>query len=245
MTTATIRIEQHSPAARFSSRGPALAATLLALTLSACNHRSADITASVPHDYRERHPIVLAEGPRSIAIYAGGGRIDPRQAEDIAAFAAEYRSQGRSQIVAEVPGDHGSHGFGAVRQALARQGVSSSSISVRSYPAPDPMIAAPIKLSFAKLQARIPHECGHWPEDLGASNYRFSVSNRSYTNFGCATQNNLAVFVADPLDLERARPEGRVDTVRRMNAVAKLRQGGDPSTSYRDSATRINTAVGN
>jgi pilus assembly protein CpaD len=252
MTSPVIRPEFLPPAAgaarrlpASTSRAPVLAAALLALTLSACTHRKADVTGSVPHDYRERHPIVLAEAPRSIDIYAGGGRIDPRQADDIAAFAAEYRAQGRSHIVAQVPGGHGHHGFGAVRQALASQGVPPSSISVRSYPAPDATIAAPIKLSFAKLQARLPHECGHWPEDLGVSNYKFSASNRSYTNFGCATQHNLAAFVADPLDLERARPEGRLDTVRRMNAVAKLRMGQDPSTTYRDAASRINTTVGN
>lgn len=223
---------------------------LIAVALPACMNRKADITASVPSDYRERHPIVLSEAPRSIEIFAGGRQLDRRQSEDLAAFAAEYREHGRSQIIAEVPshdgrGGQGHHGLHAVRQALANQGVASSLVSVRSYPAPDHTIAAPIRLSFAKLQARVASQCGLWPEDLGASNYRFSASNRTYSNFGCATQNNLAVFVADPIDLERGRPEGRIDTVRRMNAISKQRQGQDPSTVYRDSATKINQSVGN
>jgi pilus assembly protein CpaD len=100
-------------------------------------------------------------------------------------------------------------------------------------------------LSFAKLQAQVPHSCGHWPEDLGTSNWRVWAQNTSYWNFGCATQNNLAAFVADPLDLERGRPEGRIDTVRRMTAIEKLRAGQDPSTTYRDNATRLNQSVGN
>lgn len=223
---------------------------LIAVALPACMNRKADITASVPHDYRERHPIVLSESPRTIEIYASGRQLDRRQYDDLAAFAAEYRQHGRSQIIAEVPshsgrGGQGHHGLHAVRQALASHGVASSLVSVRGYPAADHTVAAPIRLSFAKLQARVASECGQWPEDLGASSYRFSASNRSHYNFGCATQNNLAVFVADPIDLERGRPEGRIDTVRRMTAIGKLRQGQDPSTVYRETATKINQSVGN
>ena len=204
----------------------------------------------MPTDIRDRHPIVLSEAPRSIEIFADGPNLGSRQRDDLAAFAAEYRQHGRSQIIAEVPsvngrGGNGHHGLHAIRQTLARNGVASSVIAVRGYPAPDHSVAAPVRLSFAKLQARVPHACGQWPEDLGASNFRFSASNQSYYNFGCASQHNLAAFVADPLDLERGRPEGRVDTVRRITAIGKLREGTDPSTSYRDGATRINQTVGN
>lgn len=223
---------------------------LVALALPACTHRKSDVTASIPTDYRERHPIVLSEGPRSIDIYAGGRQLDPRQRDDLAAFASEFRQHGRSQIIAEVPsqdgsGTHGHHGLHAVRQALAGQGIASSLVSVRSYPAPDHTIAAPIRLSFAKLQARVTSQCGLWPEDLGTSSYRHYASNKPFSNLGCATQNNLAAFVADPLDLVRARPEGRIDTVKRMTAIGKLRDGQDPATVYRDAATRINQSVGN
>lgn len=223
---------------------------VIAVALPACMNRKVDVTASVPTDYRERHPIVLSEAPRSIEIFPGGRKLDRRQSDDLAGFAAEYREHGRSQIVAEVPshdgrGGQGHHGLHAVRQALASQGVASSLISVRSYPAPDHTVAAPIRLSFAKLQARVASQCGQWPNDLGSSNYKFSASNRTHHNFGCATQNNLAVFVADPIDLERGRPEGRIDTVRRMTAIGKLREGQDPSTVYRDAATKINQTVGN
>lgn len=227
-----------------------IALAALAFALPACMNRNVDVTASVPSDYRERHPIVLSESPRSIEIFAGGRQLDRRQSDDLAEFASEYRQHGRSQIIAEVPshdgrGGQGHHGLLAVRQALASQGIASSLVSVRSYPAPDFSVAAPIRLSFAKLQARVASQCGTWPDDLGSSQYRFSASNRSHHNFGCATQNNLAAFVADPIDLERGRPEGRIDSVKRMTAIGKLRQGQDPSTSYRDAATRINQSVGN
>jgi pilus assembly protein CpaD len=227
-----------------------LAAVAVAAVLAGCNHRKADVTASIPTDYKERHPIVLSEAPRSIDIYAGAGPLDLRQKDDLAAFAAEYRAHGRSQIIAEVPahaghGAHGHRGLHAVREALSRHGVPASLVHVRSYPAEDHTVAAPIRLSYAKLQARVPNECGHWPEDLGAANLGFSASNRTYFNLGCATQNNLAASVADPLDFERARPEGRIDTARRMEAISKLRRGQDPSTVYTNQASQLNRTVGN
>jgi pilus assembly protein CpaD len=225
-------------------------AVLISALLPACMARKVEVTASIPNDLRDRHPIVMSEAPRSIEIFPGPGRLDGRQADDIADFAADYRVNGRSQIIAEVPshngvGAAGHRGLMGVREALSRNGVSPALISVRSYPAGHYSVASPIRLSFAKLQARVPHPCGQWPEDLGASNGRFSAENRSYWNLGCATQTNIAAQVANPIDLQRAMAESRIDTVRRMSVVDKIRQGQDPSTAYRDSATRINQTVGN
>jgi pilus assembly protein CpaD len=54
----------------------------------------------------------------------------------------------------------------------------------------------------------------------------------------------MAAQIADPVDLVRARPEGRIDTLKRQGNIEKLRQGKDPSTQYNSSPTQINQAVG-
>lgn len=227
----------------------ALACTLVfvAVALPACKMRtSPDVTGAItPTDVRERHPIVLSEAPHSLELYPGpGGRLSARQQEDLAAFAALYRQEGRSIIVAEAP-SNGHHAAAGVRAALARSGLAGGQIQYRTYPAPDYTVAAPIRLSFARLKARVPHECGQWPEDFGVSNPGFSAQNRPYWNLGCATQANLAAQVADPLDLARSRQEGRVDTIRRTAGIEKLRKGEDPSTQYRTEASGINKTLGN
>jgi pilus assembly protein CpaD len=222
-----------------------LAALAAGVALGACTrHKTADVTASIPTDYRDRHPIVLSEAPRSIEIYANGPRLDQRQADDLAAFAAEYRAHGRSRIIAEAPSG-GGHALHHVRAKLAQHGIAGSLIETRSYPAGDYTAASPVKLSFAKLQARVPHACGMGRDDLGASNYRFGASNNPHWNLGCAYQTNIAQSAADPLDLVRARQEDRSDSTKRLVGIGKLRQGQDPSTQYRDQATTINRAVGN
>jgi pilus assembly protein CpaD len=229
-----------------------VAATLaVAMVLGACA-RKAEVTGSLaPIDVRERHPIVLRDAPRSLDVFVGraGGRLDARQAEDVAEFAQEYRRSGRGGLVAEVPTgtrrELAAHDtLDAVRAALARAGVSGASLSVRTYPVNDPGLASPIRLTFASLQASLPHACGQWPEDLGASDIKSSANNTPYWNFGCSSQAALAAQVADPIDLVRARSEGRPDIAKRMGAIAKIRQGKDPSTEYRQATPQINSTVG-
>ncbi len=228
------------------------AGLLVAAALTGGCASKGDTTASfAPDDVRERHPIVLKDAPRSLDVFVGrsGAALDPRQNQDVVAFAQEYRRSGRGGLVAEVPtGDRRGRAtrdtLAGIRHALAQGGVSPRALSVRGYPVQDPELASPIRLTFASLQARLPHECGQWPTDLGSSDFKFSASNEPYWNFGCSTQATLAAQVADPVDLVRARDEGRPDIVKRMNAIAKIRQGKDPSTEYRSTTPQINATVG-
>lgn len=223
----------------------------LAAALGACANKG-DITASLaPVDVRERHPIVLRDAPRSLDVFIGrsGGSLDPRQAEDVAEFAREFRRSGKGGLVAQVPTgtrrEMAAHDtLNGIRAALARGGVSPRVLSVRTYPVADPGLASPIRLTFASLQAGLPHACGEWPTDLGVSSYRTDAANQPYWNFGCASQATLAAQVADPIDLVRSRDEGRPDIAKRMGAITKIREGKDPSTQYRQETPQINSAVG-
>lgn len=229
-----------------------LAAVIVAgLALGACARKGDETGSLAPADVRERHPIVLRDAPRSLDVFIGraGSGLDPRQHEDVVDFAGEYRRTGRGGLVAEVPTgarrEIASHDtLNAVRAALARGGVSGAALSIRTYQVSDPGLASPIRLSFASLQAGLPHSCGQWPEDTGASSFKTDASNAPYWNFGCAAQATLAAQVADPIDLVRARSEGRADIVKRMGAIAKLREGKDPSTEYRQQTPQINSTVG-
>jgi pilus assembly protein CpaD len=240
---------------RIDSTGPRLIAAVLALgaLIGGCANRTAeaDPLAFGPNDVRERHPIVLRDAPRSLDVFVGrsGSRLDPRQAEDVASFAREFRRSGKGGLVAEVPTgarrDRAAYDtLNGIRAALSQGGVPPAVLSVRSYPVQDPGLASPIRLTFASLQAGLPHACGQWPTDLGSSDFRFSSSNAPYWNFGCASQATLAAQVADPIDLVRSRDEGRPDIVKRMGAITKIREGQDPSTQYRQATPQINSTVG-
>jgi len=227
------------------------AAAALALALGACGaDRAVTGSTVVPADHRERHPMVLTEAPRTLDVFVTApGGLDGRQREDVRAFAGEYGRHGRSGMIAQVPvgtPDDGAvhRALGDVRASLDGAGLGAVPLSVSTYPVADPAVAAPIRLSFHRLQAKVASQCGLWPQDLGASDAIFSNSNRPYYNHGCAVQSNVAAQVADPVDLVRGRTEGRIDTVRRANNIDKLREGKDPSTEYRqDNQNKINQTV--
>lgn len=211
------------------------------------------VTGSItPVDYRERHPIVLTDGPRVLDLFVNApGGLDARQRADVRAFAAEYRRHAQGGIVAHLP--RGSRTDAAAirlleqaRAILAESGVPDGFVTAAAYPAVDPALAAPVRLTFRRLQAKVASQCGQWPSDLGVSDGPSDWSNEPYWNLGCATQSNVAAQIADPVDLVRGRAETRIDTLKRMRDIESLRQGKDPSTEYRqDRQNRISTAVGN
>ena len=202
-----------------------------------------------PQDVRARHPVVLADAPRTLDLFlANGGRMGARQREDLHAFAAEYRQSGRGPLVAHLPTSEANAQWAmdSVRRALAEGGVPGAALTVARYQPADPALASPIRLSFKRLQAKVAGKCGMWPQDLGGSDQTFNASNHAYWNFGCAYQANLAAQVADPVDLVRPRPETPGDTQRRTRDIQDLRDGKDPSTVYRqDGQGRITQGVGN
>lgn len=231
-----------------ASLGLLLAAATM---LGACAKQGDLVSSQAPVDVRERHPIVLRDAPRSLDVFVGrsGAGLDSRQEEDVADFAREYRRSGKGGLVAQVPTgarrELAAHDtLNGIRSALSRGGVPETALSVRTYPVADPGLASPIRLTFASLQAGLPHDCGQWPADTGVSSIKDDMTNEPYWNFGCASQATLAAQVADPIDLVRARSEGRADTAKRLGAIGKLREGKDPSTQYRQETPQINSTVG-
>lgn len=226
---------------------PALVAVLVALSapLAGCSNVDRAIaTSPVPEDYHLRHPVVLTNARHSLDIFLDGAseKLDYRQLQDVAAFAAEFRSYGQGRILAQVPrgavdARAANATLDSIRRALAAAGLNGD-IEVGSYRALDPGLAAPVRLSFLKLQARLASRCGEWPDDLGSGNTLDTWGNRSYYNFGCATQQTLAAQIDDPRDLVRPRAEGPSDVQMRTRAIGDIRgstdarQATDPSTAW-------------
>lgn len=132
----------------------------------------------------------------------------------------------------------------AIRHLAAEMGVPARGLQLTAYPIANPTLASPLRLSFQRMQAKVADKCGLWPRDLGVSDVRADWSNEPTWNLGCATQATLAAQVADPIDLVRGRPEGRIDSVRRTQDIGQLREGKDPSTQWRqDGQTNVSNSV--
>jgi pilus assembly protein CpaD len=212
----------------------------LSAALGACTNTTGEVvTASVPDDYRLRHPIAVQEADRSIVIFVGharGGLSAPQRA-DVMGLAQIWVREGTGAIVADVPVDTpnaraAASAFQEVRALLAAGGVPPRGITLRHYHPDDPRTLATIRLSYPKISA-VAGPCGLWPEDLGPSIRNSGYNeNRPYYNFGCASQRNLAAMIDNPADLEQPRPETPAYTARRNIAFEKYRKGEPTTTTY-------------
>lgn len=215
------------------------AAAFFALAAGGCSNNVDRVVTSstIPDDFRARHPIVLATGQRTLDIFVGGPEaIDRRQAEDLKAFARNWRKDGQGAIQILLPRgsehDRAAHAaLDGVRRHLAQAGATGS-VSVGAYNVRDPSLAAPIRLSYAAIEARTATRCGEWPSDLASGTSTAGWENKPYFNLGCAYQQNLAAQISDPRDLVRPREEQPADVQMRTRAVGKVRSGEDPGTTW-------------
>ena len=233
-----------------ATRTPLAALAALGVSLGACAPDRAVTGSTYPHDHHERHPIMLTDAPRTLDVFVNGRNLDPRQRDDLWAFAQEFRRHGQGSIGVQVPQGAANGALAArtldeVRAMFAQAGLASAPLLVSSYVAADPRAASVIRLSFRRLQAKVASRCGLFPQDLGGSDPKFNASNQPFWNLGCSSQSTLAAQVADPVDLVRGRTEVPGDTLRRTKDIQDLRDGKDPSTVYRqDDKNRINESFG-
>ncbi|MEM9633515.1 MAG: CpaD family pilus assembly protein [Pseudomonadota bacterium] len=186
------------------------------------------------HDYRLRHPIVVTEEPETLDLPIGRSTrslVGPIEGT-ITAFAVESRRKGNGEVEILVPS--GSANEAAVhsvtpeiRRALQRGGVGRSHITTRTYSVQSSGADAPIRLSYARMQATA-GTCGSWPRNIGGG----IGENADYENFGCATQANLAAMVDNPSDLLTPRASTPADQQRRAVVLENYRTGEVTASDY-------------
>ena len=217
----------------------ALTLTGLSVMLGACNTSGEIVTQTVPTDYRQRHPIAVQEGKRSIVIFVGKSRggLSAEQGADVAGIARDWVREGTGSVVVDVPVDTANSRAAAatyreIRSVLAAGGVPSRAIVQHPYRPEDPGLLPTIRLSYSKISA-VAGPCGLWPEDIGPSILDPGYNeNRPYFNLGCASQRNLAAMIDNPADLEQPRGETPAYTARRNIAFDRYRKGSTTATSY-------------
>ncbi len=202
-----------------TSAAPVALALSLAL-LAGCADRQHITVGSIPDDYRTNHPITIAEREQviDVPVARSDGRLSPMQRGIVARAVVNYRRDGSGMVYVLVP-------VGAPNQAAAyrlsteisatlrRGGVKPSNVAIETYPVETPEAAAPIRISYYAMTAGTT-PCGRWPEDLANT-----PENRHWTNFGCATQNNMAAQVANPADLLGPRVTSPIDSDRTTQRI--------------------------
>ena len=224
-------------AARFCVRGLLIAG--LAAAVAGCNTTETDTTGGIPQTYRERHPIAVKEGKKTLVLFVGAGRggLSAMQRAEVLAFAQNWKRDATGGVTIERPVGGGNERAASdtlkeVLSIVVQSGVPNSGIGVRPYRAGGDDNAT-LRLNYPLTVAEA-GPCGAWPEDLGPSNDAKHFENRQYYNFGCSQQRNLAAMVENPADLVQPRAETAPYRAKRTFATDKWRKGESPATVYTD-----------
>ncbi len=211
----------------------------LAAALGACTHTSEVVTASIPDDYRQRHPIAIQEANQSVVIFVGHARggLSASQRVDVTGLAQTWLREGTGAISADIPVDTpnaraAAEALREIQALLAAAGVPPRGLTIHRYHPQDPRQMAAIRLNYPRISA-VAGPCGVWPDDLGPSiKNKGYYDNKPYYNFGCAFQRNMAAMVDNPSDLVQPRPETPPYEERRNAAFEKYRKGAATTTVY-------------
>lgn len=201
----------------------------LSVTLAGCGtvKPSREVTGSIPDDYRTRHPITIAEVRHTldVPVASGDREMNVATRDAIRGFIQAYKATASSTVSVAYP--DGALNSGAARHArkeiravLNEMGVSGNRIVETSYPANAANQSLPVQISYVAVTA-MTNECGQWPEDLVSN----TEDNRNWSNFGCASQQNLAAQIANPMDLVAPRAMSPIDAERRAEVIKVYREG--------------------
>ena len=220
-----------------------------AAALAGCNTTTAlDTTGSIPLDYRERHPIAVKEGRKTLVLFVSSGRggLSPQQRAEVLAFAQNWKRDATGGVTIDRPvGGANERSVGdTLKEALSiivQAGVPSNGIGIREY-SPGNKLGT-LRFNYPLIVAEA-GPCGLWPDDLGPSYDTKHFENKQYYNLGCASQRNLAAMVAEPADLVQPRAETPVYRAKRTFGMEKWRKGESPATTYPDASKGAVSDVG-
>ena len=225
-------------AGRFTALAARIVVAIAAATTLAGCYQPREQLASAPRDYRDRHPISIVEGERTMTVFVGSqrGGLMPAQRAEVLQFSQGWRREATGTVILDVPvhAPNEKAAMEAVReiQSLLRASdIPAAAIRIRQYQPADPARLASIKINYTRLAAAT-DECGRWPKDLAASTDPDWENNRPFFNLGCASQHNVAAMVDNPADLIQPRSETGAYAPRRSQALDKYRKGESTATVY-------------
>ncbi len=197
---------------------------LTALAATACTSPPLANDARHVYNAEEQFPITVEPQVATLAVQVDTGLHALARGEDarIATFAERWKARGRGLMNVAAPGgpDGDAGALSHLKKILSANGVASDAVQFTTYEPASGDTQAPISISFVAYTATAA-ECGNdWSKNLG-----FEPRNTPYSNFGCATQHNMAAIVADPRDLIEPRPSDPSNATRRSDVLSKYQQG--------------------
>jgi pilus assembly protein CpaD len=199
---------------------PLLSLPLLAfaaLLVTGCREHSEldDATALRLSDPEKRHPIHVSRRTETMAVAVpdGAGGLGAEQAPDVRQFLVRYKADGAGPLTVSLPNAmaerlNAAHAFRDLKELIRGAGIPPGAVATGRHQT-GPELGPTLRLSY-KRPVKVLPRCGNWPEDVGLNPERVP-----YPNFGCATQRNTALMVANPRDIVQPQEEAPRSSERR------------------------------
>lgn len=179
-------------------------------------------TAAMLSDPAQRHAIAYASNTEALYVEVpdGAAGLSGNQATDVIRFLDRYRSESTGPLRVTAPASPrgalaAARSYRQIETIIDSAGVPPEAV-VRDRERKAGNGGLAVRLAYERPVA-VPPSCGNWPEDLG----RVDREKLPYESFGCATQRNLALTVANARDLQAPQEETPRSSERRSAAWTK------------------------
>jgi len=205
---------------------------LCATAVAGCAYPESE-SALDDFDYRARYPLGVESEVVAVAFEGGaGGLMTEQEQYALSLIVADYKERGQAPLTVILGGSGLNNETLAeeIRSTAVGNGLAKSEVRVGV----DPTLAADdVLISFVSHTAVVP-ECGYW--------YRESYTeweNANSVNFGCSSQHNLGLMLADPSDLTQPSTLDPRDGQRTAVVIDLYRTGVITGAEWNESNTSI------
>ena len=200
---------------------------LMCLVAAGCQYHDSRI--DLPEsDYRAKYPIrVESDLVQANFVGADTGNLTLEELVELDQLVGDYIAYGQKPLLIVMPGnglEHRNLGNEIERRVMLR---SLARSEVLLGVDPEASMNGEVTVSFL-MHTAIGPECGNWQVEPTAVGHE----NVNSSNFGCSTQHNLALMVANPGDLIEPRSFSTRDAQRTVAVINAYRTGKNPQGNW-------------
>jgi pilus assembly protein CpaD len=194
---------------------------------AACNYPKESEISLADADYRAKFPIrVESNLVQANFVGTGAGQLTLDELVQLDQVVSDYIAHGQKPLVIVMPDnalEYRNLASEIERRVMLRHLARSE---VLLGVDPEAAMNDEVTVSYLMHTAIAP-ECGYWHDDQG-----FNDDNDNSDNFGCATQRNMALMVANPGDLVQPQPFSTRDAERTAAIIQAYRAGENPQATW-------------
>ena len=220
-------------------------AALTAITLAACTPGSTEMNPALgwlEAGSPKKLEVDRAEYRHSIYFSTDQDDMDGGEQDRLIAFLRAVQPQGSDNIRVEGHADQratdlynldlAARRMQTVKRFLNENGVDQLHLQASSFGERAPADPGNDERAWRKnrrvdivLERYLvtPPACPDWSRQSGVD-----YANKPHTNYGCATETNLGLMIADPRDLVRGRKLGPADGAHQAEGIIRYREGQQP-----------------